>query len=66
MNNSPSSLPAIEMSGVAVGSMRDPGGVVIEGVNWRVASGDFWVVGGLQGSGKSDFLCLAAGLIGAG
>lgn len=63
MNTPPPNPPPIAMNRVTVGSMRDPGRVVVEEVNWSVASGDFWVVGGLQGSGKSDFLSLTAGLI---
>ncbi|HKI68589.1 MAG TPA: ATP-binding cassette domain-containing protein, partial [Verrucomicrobiae bacterium] len=55
--------PLLEMREVTVGSLRNPAGKVIEGVTWSVAPGDFWVVAGLQGSGKSDFLTLAAGLM---
>jgi putative ABC transport system ATP-binding protein len=55
--------PALEMRGVAVGSMRNPETVVVEDVNWSVAPGDFWVIGGLQGSGKSDFLVMTGGLM---
>ena len=55
--------PALEMRGVTVGTMRDLTSVVVEEVNWSVAPGDFWVVGGLQGSGKTDFLLMAAGLM---
>jgi len=58
-----SHLPAIEMRGVAVGSMRDQSMAVVEGVEWTVAPGDFWVIGGLQGSGKSDFLMMTGGLM---
>ena len=47
-------VPAIEMTGVAVGSLRDPDTVVAEGINWTVSAGDYWVVAGLHGSGKSD------------
>lgn len=54
---------AIEMCGVSVGSMRDMDSVVVENVNWSVASGDFWVISGLQGSGKTDFLTLAGGMM---
>jgi len=54
---------AIEMRGVSVGSMRDLSTVVVEDVNWSVAPGDFWVIGGLQGSGKSDFLMLTGGMM---
>lgn len=63
MDDPRTNLPAIEMRGVAVGSMRDPSTVVVEDVNWAVARGDFWVVGGLQGSGKSDFLLTTGGLM---
>jgi ABC-type transporter Mla maintaining outer membrane lipid asymmetry ATPase subunit MlaF len=51
------------MRNVSVGSMRDVSSIVVEGVNWSVAPGDFWVIGGLQGSGKSDFLMLAGGMM---
>jgi ABC-type transporter Mla maintaining outer membrane lipid asymmetry ATPase subunit MlaF len=51
------------MRGVSVGSMRDLSSVVVEDVNWSVAPGDFWVIGGLQGVGKSDFLMLAGGMM---
>jgi ABC-type transporter Mla maintaining outer membrane lipid asymmetry ATPase subunit MlaF len=36
--------------------------VVASHVDWRVASGEFWVVGGRQGSGKTSFLSTIAGL----
>ncbi len=54
---------AIDMRGVAVGSLRDQSLVVVEDVNWQVATGDYWVVAGLQGSGKSDFLMMTGGLM---
>lgn len=57
------SVPAaLQMRGVAVGSARDAGVVVVEEVNWTVAAGEFWVVGAPQLSGKSDFLMMAGGL----
>lgn len=55
--------PVIEMRGVTVGTLRDPEMTVATDVNWTVAPGEFWVLGGLQGSGKSDFLMMAAGLM---
>jgi putative ABC transport system ATP-binding protein len=55
---------AIEMRGVSVGSMRDLAYTVVEDANWSVAAGDFWVIGGMQGAGKTDFLMMAAGLMG--
>jgi phospholipid/cholesterol/gamma-HCH transport system ATP-binding protein len=54
---------AIEMRGVSVGSMRDMNSIVVEDVNWSVAAGDFWVIGGLQGAGKSDFLMFTGGMM---
>lgn len=53
---------AIEMRGVSVSSMRDINSIVVEEVNWTVAPGDFWIIGGLQGAGKTDFLTLAGGM----
>jgi ABC-type transporter Mla maintaining outer membrane lipid asymmetry ATPase subunit MlaF len=57
------SVPVIEMRGVAVGSLRDFSIVAAENVNWRVQPGEFWVVGGLHGAGKSDLLMLAGGIM---
>ena len=56
------SIPALEMRDVSVTALRDAGNVVLEGVNWTVASGDFWAVAGLLRSGKSDLMALAAGI----
>jgi ABC-type transporter Mla maintaining outer membrane lipid asymmetry ATPase subunit MlaF len=58
-NNNP---VVIEMRDVNVATRRDDSLTVVESVNWSVAAGDFWVVGGQQRSGKSDLLMLAAGL----
>jgi ABC-type transporter Mla maintaining outer membrane lipid asymmetry ATPase subunit MlaF len=55
--------PILEMRGVNVAAMRDASFMVIENVNWSVAAGEFWVVGGQEYSGKSDLLMLAAGLM---
>jgi len=65
MNPAPANTtaPVIEMHGVTIGSMRNPGARMLEDINWSVAPGDFWVVAGWQGSGKSDFLMLTAGLM---
>ncbi len=35
---------------------------VLNGVDWKVQPGEFWVVGALPGEGKTDLLCTAAGL----
>jgi len=56
-------VPAIEMTGVAVNALRDPDTTVAEDINWTVNAGDYWVVAGLHGSGKSDFLMLTGGLM---
>lgn len=37
--------------------------MLLEGIHWRVAANDFWVVGALPGSGKSQLLQTAAGLL---
>lgn len=55
--------PALEMREVTVTSLKDPSKVVVEGVNWTVATGDFWAVGGLLRSGKSDLMAMAAGIM---
>ena len=54
---------AIEMRGVSVSSMRDLNTIVVEDVNWSVKHGDWWVISGLQGSGKNDFLTMTGGLM---
>jgi ABC-type transporter Mla maintaining outer membrane lipid asymmetry ATPase subunit MlaF len=51
------------MRDVTVTSLKDPAKVVVEGVNWTVATGDFWAVAGLLRSGKSDLMALAAGIM---
>ena len=58
----PPLLP-IEMIGVGIAAMQDPDFIALKDVNWSVASGEFWVIGAPQHSGKSDFLMTTAGLI---
>jgi len=55
--------PVIEMTGVGIGSQRDLEARVLEEVNWSVAAGDYWVVAGMDGSGKTDLMWLTAGLM---
>jgi ABC-type transporter Mla maintaining outer membrane lipid asymmetry ATPase subunit MlaF len=55
--------PALEMRDVTVTSLRDSSLIVLEGVNWTVAPGEFWAVAGLTRSGKSDFMAMAAGIM---
>jgi len=56
-------VPAIEMTHLAVAALQDPATTVAEDINWTVNTGDYWVVAGLHGSGKSDLLMLAGGLM---
>lgn len=55
-------VPVLEMRGVAVSTLRDPSVLLLEDVNWRVGRGDYWAIGGLLRSGKSDLLAVAGGL----
>ncbi len=50
----------IELIDVTVASSRQTDEAEIEGVQWAVEPGQFWVIGGLRG--KSDFLATVAGL----
>ena len=53
----------IEMTGVGVGSQQDLEAHVLEDVNWSVAQGEYWVVAGMDGSGKSNLMSMTAGLM---
>jgi len=55
-------VPLIEMIGLSVGAADSSESALVEEVNWSICSGEYWVVGGLPGSGKSDLLATAAGL----
>jgi ABC-type transporter Mla maintaining outer membrane lipid asymmetry ATPase subunit MlaF len=46
-----------------VAALSDPATVVVRGIDWVVRPGERWLVGGLQGSGKSNFLMTVAGLM---
>lgn len=56
---SPNEDEVIAFAGVALGPRG--GKPVAEGIDWRVRRGEFWVVGGFQGAGKSDLVAVAAG-----
>ncbi len=58
----PPNTPLLELIDAAAFGVDAPQVVTVEGINWRVMAGDFWVVAGLPGSGKSDLLATAAGL----
>jgi ABC-type transporter Mla maintaining outer membrane lipid asymmetry ATPase subunit MlaF len=62
-NTAPAGTPVIEMHGVRIGSLMDPKVTMLEDVDWTVKAGEFWVIAGMQGSGKSDLLSTTAGLI---
>lgn len=49
------------MKHVTLTRLQTSGGELAE-INWRIFPGDFWVVAGSFGSGKSDLLATAAGL----
>jgi ABC-type transporter Mla maintaining outer membrane lipid asymmetry ATPase subunit MlaF len=55
--------PVIEMAGVATAALVDPETTVLEDVHWRVMAGEYWVVAGMHGSGKSDLMAMTAGLM---
>jgi ABC-type transporter Mla maintaining outer membrane lipid asymmetry ATPase subunit MlaF len=59
----PASATAIEMHDVAFGSMRDQNLIIAEAIYWKVVPGEYWVIAGLQGSGKSDFLMMTGGVM---
>jgi len=59
----PGPNPIIEMRGVAVGSMLDINTVMAGEINWTMHAGEYWVIAGLQGAGKTDFLLMTSGLI---
>lgn len=65
MNSSTSTSPepVVEMKKVSIGSMRGGTGAVLEQIDWTVQPGEFWVVAGHHGSGKSDLLWTLAGLM---
>ena len=55
--------PLIEMVDATLTSLADPRRIVVEDVSWTVMPGDYWVVGGLHGAGKSDFIAAAGGIL---
>ncbi len=55
-----SAEPILELEQITAPTRRDPELPALQKVNWTVRAGEFWVLGGLQGSGKSDLLALLA------
>jgi len=61
MQTNDSTQPAVlSLSQVDVISSFDSGQVEVENVNWNIRSGDFWVIGGFNATGKSNLLATAA------
>lgn len=53
----------VALKNACIGSLKNSAEPMVEEVNWRIAKGSFWVVGGLSNSGKSDLLATAAGIV---
>ncbi len=62
MKDTEANAALVESAGAEIVSSRNPDLVRIRDCNWRVLGGQYWVVGGAHGSGKSDLLATAAGL----
>jgi ABC-type transporter Mla maintaining outer membrane lipid asymmetry ATPase subunit MlaF len=56
-------VPSLELKDAWVGSLKNSDEPLVEDVNWTISEGDFWIVGGLSSSGKSDLLATAAGIV---
>jgi phospholipid/cholesterol/gamma-HCH transport system ATP-binding protein len=56
-------VPAIEMVDATLPSLANIHRVVAEHVDWAVMPGDYWVVGGLHGVGKTDLVSAAGGIV---
>ena len=52
----------LELRAVTVPTRRDAETASTKGADWSVRAGELWIVGGPQGSGKSDFMFMLAGL----
>lgn len=57
------SAPLLEMRGVDISDLHDSERIVVRGVNWSVHRGDYWAIGGLHGSGKTNFIFAVAGVL---
>ncbi|HVY68719.1 MAG TPA: ATP-binding cassette domain-containing protein [Verrucomicrobiae bacterium] len=55
--------PVIELEDAVIANERRPEVAALEMPEWRVAAGDFWVIGAPPGSGKTGLLATASGLL---
>lgn len=55
--------PMLELVDAAIPSSRSRAGTVLDHVSWEVRPGDFWAIGGLARSGKTDLLNVASGIM---
>jgi ABC-type transporter Mla maintaining outer membrane lipid asymmetry ATPase subunit MlaF len=53
----------IQMTDVDVPSARRANAVSVKGMNWTVQQGEYWLVMGTAGAGKTDLMMMTAGLI---
>jgi phospholipid/cholesterol/gamma-HCH transport system ATP-binding protein len=53
----------IELIDVTISDLKDPMRAVLENVNWSVEEREYWVVGGLHASGKSNLMATLAGIM---
>src|SRR5215213_2642541 len=53
----------LKLINVAVGDLHDPENIILEQVHWSVAAGDYWVVGGLHASGKTNLMATLSGIM---
>jgi len=53
----------IEFDAVGIRSTWNADQWMLQGWNWKVSTGDFWLVGGPAGCGKSEILSVASGLL---
>ena len=59
--DNPTDPPLLELKGVVLKAPRQKPADA-QPIDWRVAAGDYWVIGGLPAAGKSELLGIAAGL----
>lgn len=55
--------PLLQMRGAAIPDLHDPQRIAVRDVNWEVSPGDYWAIGGLHSSGKSNFIFAVAGVL---